>query len=87
MKTKSWSTLALLLPLCLQRASRVGLCTLAGAGFLLVCFGFFTPRSDVSTITVLTQHVVGAGSTEDSLVHVSQNFLTEPWASCLGRRG
>lgn len=45
------------------------------------------PSSKVSTIIALTQHVVGSGRTEGSLVHVSQNFLTETWASCLDRRG
>lgn len=35
----------------------------------------------------LTQNVVGSGRTEYSLVHVSQNFLAEPQASRLGRRG
>lgn len=45
------------------------------------------PSFKVNTVTALTQHVVGAGRSEGSLVYMSQNFLTEPRVSYLDKRG
>jgi hypothetical protein len=56
----------------------VGLYILAEAGFFyLFGFVFLVPSSNVSTLTVLIQPVVGTGKMEHSLVQVRQNFLIE----------